>query len=62
MPAPRRTLIPTETLLRAARSAAERLSHLSRDPEVRRDAAEVARSVAKLLASVRRAGHPPRRP
>ena len=53
--------IPAETLLDAARSAAERLTHLSRDPQVRRDAAQVAQAVGRLLTSIRQAGKPPPR-
>ncbi|UBV42978.1 hypothetical protein LAJ19_01770 [Deinococcus taeanensis] len=60
MTRPRRTVVPTETLLRAARNAAERLTHLSRDPQVRHDAAQVAEAMARLLTSIRRAGRPPR--
>lgn len=56
MKTPRRFLIPTEALLRAARSAAERLTHLSRDPEVRREAAHVAQATSRLLTAIRRSG------
>ncbi len=56
MTRPRRTRISTEALLNAARRAAERLTHLSRDPEVRREAGNVAQAVTRLLNAIRRAG------
>lgn len=59
---PQRFRIPTEALLRAARSAAERLTHLSRDPDVRREAANVARATSRLLTAIRRSGSGPKPP
>lgn len=56
MTRPRRARISTEALLNAARRAAERLTQLSRDPEVRREAANVAQAVTRLLNAIRRAG------
>lgn len=56
MTRPRRTRISVEALLGAARTAAERLTHLSRDPEVRREAAHVAQAVTRLLTAIRRSG------
>lgn len=54
--------IPTETLLNAARSAADRLSHLSRDPDVRREAGNVAQAMSKLLDAIKQATRtPPKR-
>ncbi|BDP42359.1 hypothetical protein DAETH_23280 [Deinococcus aetherius] len=52
----RRARIPVETLLRAAHNAAERLTQLSRNPEVRREAANVAQAVTRLLVAIRRSG------
>jgi len=62
MTRPRRTRISVEALLNAARTAAERLTHLSRDPEVRREAANVAQAVTRLLTAIRRSGTRPKRP
>ena len=59
MTAPRRPRIPTDKLLEAARSAADRLSHLSRDPDVRREAGNVAQAVGKLPEAIRKAGSAP---
>lgn len=56
MTRPRRARISTEALLNAARRAAERLTQLSRDPEVRREASNVAQAVTRLLNAIRRAG------
>ncbi|GGO23977.1 hypothetical protein [Deinococcus humi] len=53
---PGRTRVPTEALLRAVRDAAERLTRFSRDPDVRREAGNVAQSVGKLLDAIRKAG------
>ncbi len=53
---PGRTRVPTEALLRAVRDAAERLTRFSRDPEVRREAGNVAQSVGKLLDAIRKSG------
>ncbi|MFB9995322.1 hypothetical protein ACFFLM_25580 [Deinococcus oregonensis] len=50
-----RIKIPTEALLNAARSAAQKLADLSRDPQVREEAANVARAIAKLLQAVKNA-------
>jgi hypothetical protein len=62
MTRPRRTRIPIETLLNAARHAAERLTQLSRDPEVRKEAADVAQAVTRLLTAIRRSGQGPKSP
>ncbi|WP_216319620.1 hypothetical protein [Deinococcus aestuarii] len=62
MTRPRRARIPVETLLGAARNAAERLTQLSRDPEVRREAANVAQAVTRLLAAIRKSGQGPKPP
>jgi hypothetical protein len=59
---PRRFRVPTEVVLKAARSAAERLTQLSRDPDVRREAANVARATSRLLAAIRRSGSGPKPP
>ena len=56
MTRPRRARIPVETLLGAARNAAERLTQLSRDPEVRKEAANVAQAVTRLLMAIRKSG------
>ncbi|CAM4018370.1 hypothetical protein [Deinococcus frigens] len=53
---PGRTSVPTEALLRAVRDASERLTRFSRDPDVRREAGNVAQSVGKLLDAIRQAG------
>lgn len=50
-----RIKIPTEALLNAARSAAQKLADLSRDPQVRTEAANVARAISKLLQAVKNA-------
>lgn len=55
-----RSYIPTEALLDAARRASERLGHLSRDPDVRREAGNVAQAMGKLLEAIKRAGQTPR--
>ena len=62
MTCPHRTRISVEALLNAARTAAERLTHLSRDPEVRREAAQVAQAVTRLLTTIRRSGSGPGSP
>ncbi|AIZ44484.1 hypothetical protein QR90_04305 [Deinococcus radiopugnans] len=51
-----RTSVPTEALLRAVRDASERLTRFSRDPEVRREAGNVAQAVGRLLDAIRKAG------
>ena len=56
MSRPRRSVIPTEALLSAARRVADRLSHLSRDPDVRREAGNVAQAMARLLEAMKKAG------
>ncbi|GHF47588.1 hypothetical protein HNQ07_002763 [Deinococcus metalli] len=61
MSRPHRPRVPTEALLDAARRASERLTHLSRDPDVRREAGNVAQAVAKLLEAIRKAGQTPQR-
>ncbi|THF85915.1 hypothetical protein E7T09_15520 [Deinococcus sp. KSM4-11] len=61
MSRPGRTRVPTEALLTAARSAADRLTHLSRDPDVRREAGNVAQAMGKLLEAIRNAGQTPRK-
>ncbi|GGS32821.1 hypothetical protein [Deinococcus knuensis] len=48
----RRTVIPTETLLNVTRNVARGLTRLSRDPQVRRDAEQVAEAVSRLLTSI----------
>ncbi|CAM3555185.1 hypothetical protein DESA109040_16155 [Deinococcus saxicola] len=53
---PGRTSVPTEALLRAVRDASERLIRFSRDPDVRRDAGNVAQAVGRLLDAIRRSG------
>jgi hypothetical protein len=53
---PGRARVPTEALLRAVRDAAERLTRFSRDPDVRREAGNVAQAVGKLLDAIRRSG------
>lgn len=50
-----RTSVPTEALLRAVRDAAERLTRFSRDPDVRREAGNVAQAVGRLLDAIRNA-------
>ncbi len=55
-PGKARTSVPTEALLRAVRDAAERLTRFSRDPEVRREAGNVAQAVGRLLEAIRNAG------
>lgn len=50
-----RIKIPTEALLNAARSAAGKLADLSRDPQVRDEAANVARAIGRLLQAVKNA-------
>lgn len=60
MTAPRRPRVPTEKLLDATRRAADRLSHLARDPDVRREAGNVAQALTRLLDAIRRAGQTPR--
>ncbi|ANE44419.1 hypothetical protein [Deinococcus puniceus] len=52
---PSRIKIPTEALLNAARSAAGKLADLSRDPQVREEADNVARAIARLLQAVKNA-------
>ncbi|MFK7601395.1 hypothetical protein ACI3L1_04195 [Deinococcus sp. SM5_A1] len=52
----RRTSVPTESLLRAVRDASERLTRFSRDPDVRREAGNVAQAVGKLLDAIRKSG------
>ncbi|MDB5046423.1 MAG: hypothetical protein JWQ08_2473 [Deinococcus sp.] len=54
-PGKARIKIPTESLLNAARSAAQKLADLSRDPQVREEAANVARAIGKLLQAVKNA-------
>ncbi|UQN05011.1 hypothetical protein [Deinococcus sp. QL22] len=54
-PGKARIKIPTEALLNAARSAAGKLADLSRDPQVREEADNVARAIAKLLQAVKNA-------
>ena len=49
--------MPTEALLSAVRDAAERLTRFSRDPDVRREAGNVAQSVGKLLEAIRKASN-----
>ncbi|THF69362.1 hypothetical protein E7T06_12280 [Deinococcus sp. Arct2-2] len=56
-PGKARIKIPTEALLNAARSAAQKLADLSRDPQVREEATNVARAIAKLLQAVKNAPH-----
>ncbi|WP_165795183.1 hypothetical protein [Deinococcus koreensis] len=53
---PRRPVSPTTALLGAARQVADRLSHLSRDPDVRREAESVAQAVGRLLEALKRTG------
>lgn len=60
MSRPKRSYIPTEALLGAARRASERLGHLSRDPDVRNEAGNVAQAMGKLLDAIRKAGQTPR--
>ena len=45
-----------EAALNASRRVAERLAHLARDPEVRREAQATAEALGRLLGAVRRAG------
>jgi hypothetical protein len=57
---PGRARVPTEALLSAVRDAAERLTRFSRDPDVRREAAQVAQAVGRLLEAIRRAAERPK--
>ena len=45
--------LPTQAVLNLAKDAAQRLGTLSQDPQVRREAANVAQAVQRLLAAVR---------
>ena len=60
MSRPRRSYVPTEALFDAARRAADHLGHLSRDPDVRREAGNVAQAVGKLLDAIKKAGQTPK--
>lgn len=54
MSGPRRPVSPTTALFEAGRKVADRLSHLSRDPDVRREAESVAQAMGRLLEALRR--------
>ncbi|WP_309572096.1 hypothetical protein [Deinococcus sp.] len=60
MSRPKRSYIPTEALFDAARRASERLGHLSRDPDVRREAGNVAQAMSRLLDAIKKSGQTPR--
>ena len=45
-----------EAALNASRRATERLAHLARDPDVRREAQATAEALGRLLGAIRRAG------
>ncbi len=45
--------LPTQAALNLAKDTAQRLGTLSQDPQVRREAANVAQAVQRLLAAVR---------
>ena len=47
--------LTTEALLRLVRGVAERLSRLSRDPQVRQEALNVAQAVGRLLKAIGKA-------
>ncbi|GAA5533102.1 hypothetical protein [Deinococcus aluminii] len=49
----------TGALLDAARRAAERLVYVSRDPDVRREAASAAQALTRLLNALRNSGGGP---
>jgi hypothetical protein len=48
--------LSTEALLQLVREVAQRLAHLSRDPQVRQEARNVGQAVGRLLTAIREAG------